>query len=106
MSWKLFVVCMLALTGAVASCATTSDPYYSSTSTMNHPTASPHSIGPGRTDGPQIDNADAAGPASVPGTHTGVQPTVIVPAPAASPVIIVPPAESAQPVVVPPAQPR
>lgn len=107
MSWKLFVVCMLALTGAVAGCATSSDPYYSSTSTMNHPTASPHSIGPGRTDGPQIDNADAAGPASVPGTHTGAQPTVIVPAPpAASPVIIVPPAESAQPVVVPPAQPR
>ena len=106
MSWKLFVVCMLALTGAVAGCATTSDPYSSSTSTLNHPTASPHSIGPGRTDGPQIDNADAAGPASVPGAHTGAQPTVIVPAPAASPVIIVPPAESAQPVVVPPAQPR
>jgi hypothetical protein len=92
MSWKLSL-CMLALTG-LAGCATTSDPYYPATSV--------------RTDAPQIDNADAAGPASVPGAHTGAAPAVIVPAPpAASPVIIVPPAEPAQPaVVVPPAQPR
>lgn len=73
-----------------------------------HPTASPHSLGPVRADAPQIDNADATGPASVPGTHTGVTSDVIAPAPpAASPVIIVPPAEPAQPAVVAPApQPR
>ena len=100
MSWKLSL-CMLALTG-LAGCATTSDPYYPATSA---PSASPHALGPVRTDAPQIDNADAAGPASIPGAHTGVAPAVIVPAPpAASPVIIVPPAEPA--VVVPPAQPR
>jgi hypothetical protein len=105
MSWKCFLVCMLALTGLVAGCATSDR---SSSSTVMHPTASPHSLGPVRTDGPQIDNADAAGPASVPGTHTGVAADVIVPAPAsASPVIIVPPAEPAQPAVVVPApQPR
>ena len=100
MSWKLSLVSMLALS-AVAGCATTSDQYapYPSAS---HPTPSPHSLGPVRTDAPQIDNADAAGPASVPGAHTGVQPAVIVPVqPSASPVIIVPPAPSAQP-----AQPR
>jgi hypothetical protein len=102
MSWKVSLVGMLVLMG-VAGCAT-SDPYYSTTSA---PSASPHSLGPVRTDGPQIDNADAAGPASVPGARTGVEPAVIVPAPAASPVIIVPPAESGQPaVIVPPPQPR
>jgi hypothetical protein len=106
MSWKRRSLCVLALAGVVAGCATTSDPYYPSAST--HPSRSPHSLGPVRTDGPQIDNADAAGPASVPGTHTGVAPAVIVPAPpAASPVIIVPPAEPAQPsVIVPAPQPR
>lgn len=106
MSWKLSLVGVLAVTGVAAGCATTSDPYYPSTAIS--PSASPHSLGPVRTDAPQIDNADAAGPASVPGTHTGVAPAVIVPAPpAASPVIIVPPAEPAQPAVVVPApQPR
>jgi hypothetical protein len=106
MSWKLSVVGVLALTGVAAGCATTSDPYSPSVST--YPGASPHSLGPVRTDGPQIDNADAAGPASVPGTHTGVAPAVIAPVPpAASPVIIVPPAEPPPPAVIVPApQPR
>lgn len=105
MSWKRSLVCVLALAGVAAGCATTSDPYSPSAST--HPSASPHSLGPVRTDGPQIDNADAAGPASVPGTRTGAAPAVIVTPPAASPVIIVPPAESAPPAVVVPApQPR
>lgn len=104
MSSKLSLVCLLALTGVAAGCATTSsDPYYPSAS---HPTPSPHSLGPVRTDAPQIDNADAAGPASVPGTRTGVAPAVVAPEPAASPVIIVP-AEPAPPAVVVPApQPR
>ena len=104
MSWKLSLVGVLALAG-IAGCATTSDPYPSAST---HPGPSPHSLGPVRTDGPQIDNADAAGPASVPGTHTGVAPAVIAPAPpAASPVIIVPPAEPPPPTVVIPApQPR
>lgn len=106
MSWKLSLVAVLGLAGVAAGCATTSDPYYPSAST--HPSASPHSLGPVRTDGPQIDNADAAGPASVPGTRTGVAPVVITPPPpAASPVIIVPPADPAPPAVVVPApQPR
>ena len=105
MSWKRSLVGVLALTGVAAGCATTSDPYYPSSISTS---ASPHSLGPFRTDGPQIDNADAAGPASVPGTRTGAAPVVIVPAPpAASPVIIVPPAESTQPTVIVPApQPR
>jgi hypothetical protein len=103
MSWKRSFLGVLVLTGVAAGCATTSDPYYPSAST--HPSVSPHSLGPVRTDGPQIDNADAAGPASVPGTRTAVAPAVIAPAPpAASPVIIVPPAEPA--VVVPAPQPR
>jgi hypothetical protein len=105
MSWNRAFVAVLAFAGVAAGCATTSDPYYSSTTTA-HPSASPHSLGPVRTDGPQIDNADAAGPASVPGTRTGVAPAVVVP-PAASPVIIVPPAEPAPPTVIVPApQPR
>jgi hypothetical protein len=106
MSWKLSLVGVLAVAGVAAGCATTSDPYSPSAST--HPSRSPHSLGPVRTDGPQIDNADAAGPASVPGTRTGVAPVVITPPPpAASPVIIVPPAEPAPPAVVVPApQPR
>jgi hypothetical protein len=106
MSWKRSFVGVLALTAVAAGCATTSDPYYPMATT--HPSGSPHSLGPVRTDGPQIDNADAAGPASVPGAHTGAALTVIAPAsPAASPVIIVPPAEPAQPAVVVPApQPR
>jgi hypothetical protein len=101
MSWKLSLVCMVALTG-LAGCATTSNPYYPSTSA---PSASPHSLGPVRTDAPQIDNADAAGPASVPGAHTGVAP-VVVPGPAASPVIIVPPDPARPAVVIPPPPPR
>jgi hypothetical protein len=106
MSWKLSLVGLLALTGVAAGCATASDPYYPSAST--HPGSSPHSLGPVRTDAPQIDNADAAGPASVPGTRTGVAPAeIVVTPPAASPVIIVPPAEPAPPAVVVPApQPR
>jgi hypothetical protein len=45
--------------------------------------------------------------ASVPGTHTGVAPTVIAPSPpAASPVILVPPPAESPVIVVPPAQPR
>lgn len=97
MSLKVSLACVLALAaGAAAGCAT-SDPYAS---------ASPHSTNYPRTDGPQIDNADAAGPASVPGTRTGVAPDEIE-SPAASPVIIVPPSPAASPViVVPPAQPR
>jgi hypothetical protein len=104
MSWNRAFVAVLAVAGVAAGCATTSNPYYPSTAT--HPSASPHALGPVRTDGPQIDNADAAGPASVPGTHTGVAPAVVVP-PAASPVIIVPPAEPPPPTVIVPApQPR
>jgi hypothetical protein len=93
MNWKFPVACLLALTGASAGCATTttSDPYYPSVT--SHPTASPHSLGPVRTDGPQIDNADAAGPASVPGARTGGDAVIVAPPPAASPVIIVPPAQ-------------
>ena len=100
MNWKLSLAGLLALTGVSAGCATTSDPY--------HPSASPSAVGPSyRTDAPQIDNADAAGPASVPGTRTGAAPSVVSPPPpAASPVIIVPPAETSPVIVVPPAQPR
>lgn len=105
MSWNRSLVCVLALTAVAAGCASTSDPYYPSAST--HPVTSPHALGPVRTDAPQIDNADAAGPASVPGTRTGAVPVIVTP-PAASPVIIVPPAESAPPaaVIVPAPQPR
>jgi hypothetical protein len=76
---------MLVLVAAVvAGCAT---------STASFPSASPGWVGsPITTDAPSIDNADAAGPASVPGVHTGTAPAVITPAPpAASPVIVVPP---------------
>jgi hypothetical protein len=59
-----------------------------------------------RTDAPQIDNADAAGVASVPGTHTGVGTEILTPAPAASPVVIVPAPADSPVIVVPPAQPR
>lgn len=108
MNWKRSLAGLLVLTGVGAGCATsdtyspsaspTADPYYRS--------GWPSTAGPAaRTDAPQIDNADAAGVASVPGTHTGVAPAVVTPAaPAASPVIIVPPAEPV--IVVPPAQPR
>ena len=85
MSPKVSVVgCMLVLMAAVAGCATSSTSY---------PSASPGWVGsPITTDAPSIDNADAAGPASVPGVHTGTAPAVITPAtPAASPVIVVPP---------------
>jgi hypothetical protein len=103
MNWKLTLAGLLALTGVSAGCATTSDQYPSGS--VYHPTPSPHSLYP-RTDGPQIDNADAAGPASVPGTHTGVAAGVIVPdSPAASPVIVVPAPPADSPViVVPPAR--
>jgi hypothetical protein len=97
MTWKASLACLLTVIGVSAGCATTSDPYTS---------ASPHSLYP-RTDGPQIDNADAAGPASVPGTRTGVADAVIVPqSPAASPVILVPPPPATSPAVVVPPQPR
>jgi hypothetical protein len=93
MTWKVSLACLLTVAGTAAGCATGSHPYAS---------ASPHSLYP-RTDGPQIDNADAAGPASVPGTHTGVADVVIVPqSPAASPVILVPPPAASPAVVVPP----
>jgi hypothetical protein len=67
------------------------------------PGMSPHALYP-RTDGPQIDNSDAAGPASVPGTMTAA-PIVVPPTAAASPAIIVPPASDTV-IVAPPAQPR
>lgn len=81
MSWKVSLACLVAVAGVSAGCATASDPY--------SPSAYPASVSsPVRTDAPQIDNADAAGPASVPGMHTGApEPS------AASPVIVVPPAQ-------------
>jgi hypothetical protein len=87
MSLKVSLACLLVLAAGVSAGCATSDSSY--------PSASPGWIGPPiTTDAPSIDNADAAGPASVPGVHTGVAPAVIVPAPAAaSPVIVVPPAQ-------------
>lgn len=85
MSLKVSLAGLLVLAvGAMAGCATSaSDPYYSASPTMSNPVT---------TNAPQVDNADAAGLASVPGTRTGVAPAVIVPEPAAaSPVIVVPP---------------
>lgn len=94
MNWKISMACLLALTGVSSGCATTA-------SDSSYPSASPGVISPVTTDAPRIDNADAAGPASVPGVLTGTVPAIIVPDSAnASPVIIVPPAQ------VPPAQPR
>lgn len=110
MNWKRSLAGLLVLTGVGAGCAT-SDTYSPSASPTGDPhyrSAWPSTVGPAaRTDAPQIDNADAAGVASVPGTHTGAAPTVVTPPPpAASPVIIVPPPAESPVIVVPPAQPR
>jgi hypothetical protein len=87
MNWKRSLAGLLVLTGVAAGCAT-SDTYSPSASPTGEPyyrSAWPSTVGPAaRTDAPQIDNADAAGVASVPGTHTGV---------AEPPVIVVPPAQ-------------
>jgi hypothetical protein len=67
-----FVVLALTLPALVAGCATTYDPM---------PSASPVLTSP-NTDAPSIDNADAAGPASVPGYRSlPPEPAVVVPAP-------------------------
>jgi hypothetical protein len=110
MNWRRSLAGLLVLSGVGAGCAT-SDTYSPSASPTGDPyyrSAWPSTVGPAaRTDAPQIDNADAAGVASVPGTHTGVAPTVISPPPpAASPVILVPPPTQSPAIVVPPAQPR
>jgi hypothetical protein len=83
MSSKLPLVCVLAA-GLTAGCATWDRQQVAA------PTGA--IMSPVMTDAPSIDNADAAGWASVPGVHTGSPPAVIVtPPPAASPVIVVPP---------------
>jgi hypothetical protein len=87
MSSKISRAFLLVLAASVCVGCATSDPYY--------PSASPGWVGPPiTTDAPSIDNADAAGLASVPGVHTGAAPVIVAPAPAAaSPVIVVPPAQ-------------
>ena len=92
MSWKLSLAGLLALIGVSAGCATSESTYpYASTTYPSASTTDPYH-GFARTDAPQIDNSDAAGVASLPGTRTGVPASVLVPSsPAASPVIIVPP---------------
>lgn len=91
MSSKISVAFLMVLAAAVCVGCATSDSTYPSA----YPSASPGWAGsPVTTDAPSIDNADAAGWASVPGVHTGVAPVVVAPAPpAASPVIVVPPAQ-------------
>jgi hypothetical protein len=98
MNWKIVLSCLL-LGGVAAGCSTTT----TNPSANYGPGMSPHALYP-RTDGPQIDNSDAAGPASVPGTMTAA-PIVVPPTAAASPAIIVPPASDTV-IVAPPAQPR
>ena len=64
MNRNVFLGCALLLAGGVSAGCATSDAYY--------PSASPGWAGQSiTTDAPRIDNADAAGPASVPGMHTG-----------------------------------
>jgi len=88
MTWKGSLGCLLALAiGASAGCRTADPSSPSASPTVRDPVMTPTT-----TNAPSIDNADAAGAASVPGTHTSDAPVVVTPPPAASPVIVVPPA--------------
>jgi hypothetical protein len=95
MNRKVVLGCVLVLAAGVSAGCATSDAYA--------PSASPGWVGPPiTTDTPSIDNADAAGPASVPGVHSGTAPAVIAPSPAASaPVLVDPPAQPSPVIVVP-----